>query len=153
MAKRVNISAERRNPMTINGIGGEDYAAYLTQNNTVSLESALAKIDNNEIVDEEAMNACKEFEVYMIEQMYKSMEKTVMKADEEEGEYEQYFGDMRIQEYAKAVSDQGKLGLAEQLYESMKRNQGVTIIVEDAAIDAATEIAQETSATANVTEE
>ena len=139
--------------MTINGIGGEDYASYLTQNNTVSLESALAKIDNNEIVDEEAMSACKEFEVYMIEQMYKSMEKTVMKADEEEGEYEQYFGDMRIQEYAKAVSEQGTLGLAEQLYESMKRNQGVTIIVEDAREAAATEVAEKTSATANVTEE
>ncbi len=139
--------------MTINGIGGEDYAAYLTQNNTSSLESALAKIDNNEIVDESAMKACKEFEVYMVEQIYKSMEKTIMKADEEEGEYEQYFGDMRVQEYAKAVSEQGSIGLAEQLYESMKRNQGVTIIVEDATADTAIEVAEETSATANITEE
>ncbi len=139
--------------MTINGIGGEDYAAYLTQNNTSSLESALAKIDSNEIIDAEAMKACKEFEVYMVEQMYKSMEKTVMKADEEESEYEQYFGDMRVQEYAKAVSEQGSIGLAEQLYESMKRNQGVTIIVEESTADAATEVAQETSATANVSEE
>ena len=138
--------------MTINGIGGEDYAAYIAQNNTNSLENALKKIDNNEIVDEEAMAACKEFEVYMVEQMYKSMEKTVMKADEEEGEYEQYFGDMRIQQYAKSVSEQGSIGLAEQLYESMKRNQGVTIIVEDAQEDAATQVAQETSAIANVTE-
>jgi len=139
--------------MTINGIGGEDYAAYLTQNNTSSLESALAKIDNNEIVDESAMKACKEFEVYMVEQIYKSMEKTIMKADEEESEYEQYFGDMRVQEYAKAVSEQGSIGLAEQLYESMKRNQGVTIIVEDATADTAIEVAEETSATANITEE
>ena len=139
--------------MTINGIGGEDYATYLTQNNTSSLESALAKIDNNEIVDESAMKACKEFEVYMVEQIYKSMEKTIMKADEEESEYEQYFGDMRVQEYAKAVSEQGSIGLAEQLYESMKRNQGVTIIVEDATADTAIEVAEETSATANITEE
>ncbi len=138
--------------MTINGIGGEDYASYFTQNNTTSLEDALAKIDNNEIVDESAMDACKEFEVYMLEQMYKAMEKTIMKADEEEGEYEQYFGDMRIQEYAKAISDQGGIGLAEQLYESMKRNQGVTIIMEDASDEAAIETAQETTATANIEE-
>ena len=33
-----------------------------------------------------------------------------------------YFGDMMYQEYAKQITENGELGLAQQLYESMKRN-------------------------------
>ena len=66
----------------------------------------------------------------MIEQVYKSMEKTIIKADEDENEYETYFGDMRIQQYAKSVVDQGGVGLAQQLYEAMKRNSGPTTLTE-----------------------
>lgn len=69
--------------------------------------------------DAEIMAAAKEFEAYMIEQIYKGMEKTVMRA-EEKSQYEEYFGDMLVQEYAKNASAQGTFGLAERLYESMK---------------------------------
>ena len=43
-----------------------------------------------------------------------------MKSDDEEDQYEEYFGDMRIQEFAKSASEQGTFGLAQQLYEAMK---------------------------------
>ena len=39
---------------------------------------------------------------------------------------------MRAQQYAKLVSDQGKLGLAQQLYESMKK-QNAAITPEELA--------------------
>ena len=35
--------------------------------------------------------------------------------------YADYANDLQAQQYAKLVSNQGKLGLAQQLYESMKK--------------------------------
>lgn len=116
--------------MTINNISGTDYSSVIAQTQTSGLEGALGNIDKTKATDEEMMNACKEFEAYMIEQVYKSMEKTIIKADEEENEYETYFGDMRIQQYAKSVVDQGGVGLAQQLYDAMKRNSGPTTLTE-----------------------
>ncbi len=116
--------------MTVNGISGTDYSSVIAQTQTSGLEGTLGSIDSTKATDDEMMNACKEFEAYMIEQIYKSMEKTIIKADEEENEYETYFGDMRIQQYAKSVVDQGGIGLAQQLYEAMKRNSGPTTLTE-----------------------
>lgn len=49
-----------------------------------------------------------------------------MKAEDESGtanQYMEYFGDMQIQAYAEATSNQGEgIGLARQLFEQMKRN-------------------------------
>lgn len=116
--------------MTINNISGTDYSSVINQTQTSGLEGALGNISGANATDDEMMNACKEFEQYMIEQIYKSMEKTIMKADEEENEYETYFGDMRIQQYAESVVDQGGIGLAQQLYDAMKRNSGPTTLTE-----------------------
>ncbi len=116
--------------MTVNGLSENDYSSIITQTQTSGLEGTLGSIDSTKATDDEMMNACKEFEAYMIEQIYKSMEKTIIKADEEENEYETYFGDMRIQQYAQSVVDQGGIGLAQQLYEAMKRNSGSTTITE-----------------------
>ena len=74
------------------------------------------------------MDACREFEAYFIEQIYKGMEKTIMKADDDNSSssYMDYFQDMQTQEYAKLASEQGNgIGLASQLYEQMKRNYGL----------------------------
>ena len=77
--------------------------------------------------DEELMAVCKEFETYMLEQVIKSMEATVMKAEDEESasSYTEMFGDKLTTAYAEKLSDQGNIGLAQMLYDSMKRNQGV----------------------------
>ena len=75
--------------------------------------------------DEELMAVCKEFETYMLEQVIKSMEATVMKDDEESSSsYTEMFGDKLTTAYAEKISDQGNVGLAQMLYDSMKRNQG-----------------------------
>lgn len=121
--------------MTINGISGTDYTNIINQTATSGLESTLGTIDSTNATDDEMMTACKEFEQYMIEQVYKAMEKTIIKADEDENEYETYFGDMKVQQYAKTVVDQGGIGLAQQLYEAMRRNAGATSII-DATTDA-----------------
>lgn len=71
--------------------------------------------------DEELMEVCKEFEAYFVEQVLKEMEKTVHSSDQD-SEYYQYFGDILWQGYAKDITESGQLGLAQTLYESMKRN-------------------------------
>ncbi|MBQ3061738.1 MAG: rod-binding protein [Lachnospiraceae bacterium] len=87
------------------------------------LKATLANVEN--ATDEELMQVCKDFESYLVEQVFKSMKKTVPKNDDEENEYMQYFGDNLYQEYASNISDKGDLGIAQTLYESMKRNYGV----------------------------
>ena len=87
-------------------------------NNTQSLKNKLSKVETED--DEKMMEACKEFETYMLEQVYKQMEKTIMRSDDSQGDYEKMFSDMRIQQYAERATEQGGIGLAQQLYESMK---------------------------------
>lgn len=99
-----------------------DYYTQATNASTEALSSTLDQVNNNSS-DEEMMEACKEFEAYFLEQIYKGMEKTIMRADEKENDYESAFKDMRIQNYAKLATEQGDgIGLAKQLFESMKRN-------------------------------
>lgn len=109
------------------------------------LQSSLAGINNGEATDEEMMEVCKEFEAYLMEKVMKQMKETMTDSEEEENEYMSYFGDMMYQEYSKQIAENGELGLAQQLYESMKRNT-VSNIKE------ATETT-ETVSTVSVTEE
>lgn len=79
------------------------------------------KLKNKSVSDEELMEACKSFEAYLLEQAMKGMEKTIP-SDEEKNEYLDYFGDMLYEEYAKSAVENQGLGLAQMLYESIKRN-------------------------------
>ena len=105
-----------------------DYYSDVSNASKDALEKTLTGVDGN-TTEEELMKACKEFEAYFVEQMYKGMEKTIMRADDESGtasQYRDYFGDLQTQEYAKATANQGDgIGLAKQLYEQMKRNYGL----------------------------
>ncbi len=106
-----------------------DYYANVSNASADALENTLGKV-GEQATEAELMNACKEFEAYFIEQIYKGMEKTIMKAEDEDSgsasQYMEYFGDMRTQEYAKMAANQGEgIGLAKQLYEQMKRNYGL----------------------------
>ncbi len=113
--------------MDIN-ITSKDYSSYINTANADSLKSKLSNVDSEG--DEKMLEACKEFEAYMIEQVYKQMEKTTkMFSDDKDSStsYDTMFGDMRVQEMAKRATDQGGIGLAQQLYESMKRQaSGIT---------------------------
>ena len=94
----------------ITNLTNKDYSSYVTQAQTSNLTNQIKKSTSSEATDEEMLAACKEFEAYLVEQVY---------AD--------YAYDLQAQQYAKLVSDQGKLGLAQQLYESMKKqNAAIT---------------------------
>ncbi len=90
------------------------------------LSSSLGAMDVASATDAELLESCKEFEAYLVEQMLKGMEKTIPKdEDEEENPYLEQFGDVFYTQVANSIVDNGELGLAQQLYESMKRNQGL----------------------------
>lgn len=115
--------------MSVTGINTSDYYMNASKASANALENTLYKVDKN-ATEEQLLSACKEFEAYFIEQIYKGMEKTIMKADDDESsstsQYMDYFGDMQIQAYAKEAANQGEgIGLANQLFEQMKRNYGI----------------------------
>ena len=88
----------------------------------VGLQNKLSGINSESATDEELMEVCKEFEAYLVEQVFDRMKDAMTDSEEEESDYLNYFGDMMYQEYANTVAQNGELGLAQQLYESMKRN-------------------------------
>lgn len=91
------------------------------------LENSL-DADMSQATDEELMDVCKEFEAYFIEQMYKEMQKTIPKSDDSDSAMSQltdFFKDEAIQDLASQSVEQGGNGLAQQLYEQMKRNYDI----------------------------
>lgn len=96
-------------------------STYNTSSSANKLEAELnSNLDNAS--DKDLMDVCKSFESYFVEQVFKEMKKTVPQTDEENNEYMNYFGDMLYEEYADNVTESGSLGIAQMLYESMKRN-------------------------------
>ena len=121
------------------------------------LKETLSKTDYSKSTEDELMAVCKEFESYFTEQVFKSLERMVPESDEESSSstssYMDYFGDMLTQEYAKSAteSNNGKgLGIAQMLYEQMKRNYGLDSVKPS---DATTQNAMATNATTMADEE
>lgn len=91
--------------------------------NATKTDSIKSTLNNSSASDEELMEACKGFESYLMEQVYKSMESTVDKSEEEENDdYLNQFGDMLYEEYAKQTTESQSTGIAQMLFDSMKRN-------------------------------
>lgn len=84
-----------------------------------SLEQTLDET-TQDATDEKLMDVCKTFESYLVEQVFKQMERTVLK-EKEDGEYVSYFKDFLYEDYAKTITEQQDLGIAKMLYESMKK--------------------------------
>lgn len=80
--------------------------------------------------DDEMMSACKDFEVYLLQKMFQTMEETakVFSDDEDEGgEYVEMFNEQMYEAIAENMVESGSgLGIAQTLYESMARNAGIT---------------------------
>lgn len=110
--------------ITLGSYAGSLLDTYATQNATSGkIDNALAK-DYANSTDEELMEVCKEFEAYFVEQVFKALKKMVPEEEESTSGTNtlDYFEDMLTQEYAKSATEGEGLGLAQMLYESMKRN-------------------------------
>ncbi len=111
----------------------------------IGLQNKLSGINGETATDEEIMEVCKEFEAYFVEKVFDQMKDALTDSEEEEGDYLTYFGDMLYQEYAKQIAENGELGMAQQLYESMKRN---TVTPVQEALQNVTETAEAVASTA-----
>lgn len=102
---------------------------YLTQYSTDAADFSADRVTNQikqADTDEETLDACRQFEAYMIQQMYKNMERTAKlfsEEDEDSGnDYVEMFSDAYLEDIANRMVNSGQgLGIAEQLYESIKR--------------------------------
>lgn len=97
---------------------------YKTANETAQMESKLKTDNLSEASEDELLKVCKDFESYFVEQMFKAMERMVPK--EESGTNEvKMFGDLMYQELAASATKQQDYGIAQKLFEQMKRNYGL----------------------------
>ena len=98
------------------------YGQTVSNATASSLQSTLGNVGAASS-DDELMSACKSFEAYFVQKILEQAKSSIVGKDEEdEGEYMQYFGDLMNQQYANMIADSGSVGLAQQLYDSMKQN-------------------------------
>ena len=98
-------------------------AANAAANKTNKLEQTLNG-DFSKASDQELMDVCKEFEAYFLEQVFKAMQKMVPESDHQSSytkQMQSYFKDEMVQKLAKDSTETNGLGLAQTLYEQMKR--------------------------------
>ena len=116
--------------MDIAGMSGlTNYLVDSNKNSTQALEKKLAGAAAADVADAELLDACKQFEAYLWEQVLKGMQKTVKMFgddDEEEayaGNMVNTFMDTFVQDIAAQMTNesQGANSLAQTLYEQMKR--------------------------------
>ena len=108
------------------------YTEQLAAQNTTGakLNKTLETTDYTQATDDELLDACKEFEAYFMEMIFKEMQKTVdcFKSEESSSSTSglvDYFKDTAIQDLAETSTDIQGTGLAQMLYEQMKRNYGL----------------------------
>ncbi len=122
--------------MDIGGVGSV-YADYMaSQVSSTKADTIKNKIENSAGTANEAelLDACKQFESYFLEQVFKEMlETTKAFSDDDENGYASkmvdYFKDSAVQHLCEQATSGDGLGLANMLYEQMKRNYGIGVEV------------------------
>ena len=105
-----------------------DVYANAANQSASKLQDKLQSTAKNAATDDELMDACKQFESYFIEQMYKAMVKTIPQNEEMSGStgtLMDYYKDQMVQSIADQTTEQSSFGLAQMLYEQMRRNYGL----------------------------
>lgn len=120
---------------------GNDYSSAIlqTQNEartknarSAALEGQLSSSKLENASDEELMEVCKSFEAYLLEQvMNKTKQAIVGETEDDNNPYMNMFGDKLYQSYAEQIADRGDVGIAQKLYEAMKRDYGHQIKEQD----------------------
>jgi len=122
--------------MDLTGLGM--YTDYMTDTNRINTENLQKKLENTadtaqteKAEDDALLDACKQFEAYLWEQIYKEMEKTtkLFSDDEDDDAYASnmvdYFKDSVIQQISSQTASERSNSLAQMLYEQAKTNYGI----------------------------
>lgn len=133
-----------------------DYASSLLSNTQSNAATSSIKNKVNSVSkdssDDELLSACKQFEAYLWEQIYKEVDKSVnLFGTSSTGSYAgnmvSTFSDTLIQEVASKSVSQGENSLAKTLYEQLKRNYGIgTVAPEEIDAEEASENAAKNGA-------
>lgn len=108
-----------------------DISAYTNQIANTAVNKTgdnWSKNDYTQATDEELMDACKEFEAYLWEQVLSEMTKNVnfgVDTDSTSSTMVDYFKDEAMKEIAGQITESTTSSLAQSLYEQMKRNYEV----------------------------
>jgi len=114
-----------------------DYASSLVSNtratNQASSVSSSLKGVSSDSTDEELLSACKQFEAYLWEQIYKEVDKSVnVFGTNSDGSYASNmvstFSDTLIQEISQQSLSEGDNSLAMSLYRQLKNNYGIGVV-------------------------
>ena len=90
--------------------------------NGAVLQSKLSSSKLQDASDEELMDVCKSFESYLLEKVLEKTKKTLTDSEEDDSPYMNMFGDRLYHEYANQITEHSELGLAQQLFNAMKRD-------------------------------
>ena len=128
----------------LSGINASALSEYAMQESkNASAEAIKSKIQStsSKSSDDELWAACKSFEAYFLEQVFKEMQKSVDALKPETSDHStstlvDYFKDQTLQEITATSVETQSNGFAQMLYENMKRNYNIP----DAPTDTAKEI-------------
>lgn len=131
---------------SISGLNTAYNNNYVSQTGN-NLENSLNNSDLSTATDDELMDVCKDFEQYFVEQVMKSMQKMadvdgdgegssslfstmagITSSDSGMSTMSSYFGDQYISNLSEALCDSSNgqgLGIAQTLYQQMKRNYSI----------------------------
>ena len=104
------------------------YTSQITDSAVNKTGSNWSKNDYSKSTDKELMDACKEFEAYLWEQVLSEMTKSVNFGIDEESSSSSmvgYFKEETMKEIAGQITESTTSSLAQSLYEQMKRNYEV----------------------------
>lgn len=113
--------------LTMEGLGALYNTNTKSNATTNQLEDTL-KSDLSKATEDELMDVCKDFEAYFTEQMFKAMQKMIPESEEVSASTRQlqdYYKEQMVQSFAEQSAQGEGLGLAQMLYEQMKRNYGL----------------------------
>lgn len=136
---------------TISGLNSVYTNGTYTDTTTSSIQNTLNTKDLSTSSDDELMEVCKDFEEYFVEQMVKSMLKMAKVDGDDDDSYasifglssdsdsgmstmSSFYGDKMVTMISEAMcdSENGKgLGIAQNLYDQMKRNYNIQDLEDD----------------------
>ena len=132
----------------LGGINASAYSEYAMQESkNASAEAIKGKIQKTSAKssDDELWAACKGFEAYFMEQVYKEMQKSVDAIKPETSDHStstlvDFFKDQTLQEICATSADTQSNGFAQMLYENLKRNYNIPEAPLESAKDEVKEI-------------
>ena len=101
----------------ITNLTNKDYSSYVSQAQMGNLTNQIKKSSSADATDEEMLSACKEFEAYLVEQVYKQVQSTIKSDDSDDNPYADYAYDLQAQQLYESMKKQNAAVAPEELHE------------------------------------